>query len=661
MTMVWLLIAVVCLGASGVPGLMAGRRSRLGQYVATFLNVVGSGIGCAAVVVHYAHPASSPMIRIDWGLPLGHFAVGLDDLSALFLVPIFCISALGAIYGLEYWSQGRHPGNGRKLRLCWGLVTAGMASVVLARDAVVFLMAWEVMAISAYFLVCTEENKAQVRDAAWVYLVATHVGTLCLFGFFALFAHATGSFDLWPSLPSGITPGVATGLFVLGAVGFGLKAGIIPLHIWLPGAHANAPSHVSAIMSGVLLKNGIYGLLRVGGMLPHPPVWWGATLLIAGTVSALLGIAFAAGQRDLKRLLAYSSIENVGIITMGIGLALLGRATGHPDWIILGLAGAVLHVLNHSLFKPMLFLGSGSILHAARTREMDLLGGMGKPMPRTFGVFVIGAIAICGLPPLNGFVSELLIYLGLFRTLRPGAGTAGWAALAAPALALVGAMAISSFVKLLGTVFSGSPRSNRAAHAHDPHLPMLLPMVVLAGCCLMIGLYPSALVWFLNRVVDSWLVQAEPTRLPTDLAQYVPFGWLSGMGIALLALVGGACLYFWYWTIRKPVQKGVTWDCGYARPTSRIQYTGSSFTQMLLDLLAWVLWPRKNRPVITSAFPLSAHFFSDLPDPVLDRGLRPSFGAVAWLFGRVRIFQRGPIQVYLLYVMVILLVLLIAA
>jgi len=671
MIIAWLLIAVTCIGVSGVPGLLLGRRSPGGQWIAALLNVVGSSIGCAALVFQHAGTGSPQIIAIPWGLPAGRFAAGIDDLSLLFLFPIFFISALGAVYGLGYWKQARHPGNGRKLRLCWGLMTAAMASVALARDAIVFLIAWEVMALAAYFLANTEENKPQSRDAAWVYLIATHFGTLCLFGFFALLRQANGSFDLWPSNLPAIAPGQATGLFVLGALGFGLKAGLMPLHVWLPGAHANAPSHVSAIMSGVLLKTGVYGLLRVGGLLPHPPVWWGATLLSAGALSALLGIAFAAGQRDLKRLLAYSSIENVGIITLGIGLALLGRSRGHLDWARLGLAGALLHMLNHSLFKPMLFLGSGSVVHAARTREIDLLGGLGKAMPWTFALFVIGAIAICGMPPLNGFVSELLIYLGLFRTLGNSAGVAGgaeWAALAAPALALVGAMAVVTFVKLLGTVFAGSARSTRAAHAHDPRFLMLAPMVVLAGCCLLIGMFPALLASTLDRAAASWGPGAGPMPDLGRIDQDVPFGSLSVMSIALIAMAAGGCACLWMWrrgiARTGPFDKlrtGPTWDCGYARPGPRMQYSGSSFSQTLVAMLSWALWPRTSSPVIKAAFPPATSFNSDLPDPVLDRGLRPAFHSAGRLLTRAHVLQRGPIQVYLLYVVAILLTLLLFA
>jgi hydrogenase-4 component B len=651
----WLLvISVAAVAFSGVPGLLLSRRSALGQWIAAVLSVGGAAVAIAALVVHFVHPESSDALRFEWALPMGAFAIGVDDIGAIFLVPMFLIPALGSCYGLGYWPQRRHVGNGRKLRLCWGLLTAGMSMVVLARDGVLLLVAWEVMALAAFFLVCTEERNLDARDAAWVYLVATHVGTLSLFGFFALLRYATGSFDLWPGGLAGISVNVATGLFVLGVVGFGLKAGIMPLHVWLPGAHANAPSHVSAVMSGVLLKAGVYGLVRVAGLVQGPPVWWGGTLLVAGTVSAVLGIAFAAGQRDLKRLLAYSSIENVGIMVMGIGLATLGRAMGRGDWVVLGLGGSLLHVLNHGLFKPLLFLGAGSVVHAGHTRQMDLLGGLGKRMPGTFVVFVIGAVAICGLPPLNGFVSELILYIGLFKTVV--AGGRGWIGLAAPALAVVGAMAVVSFVKVVGTVFAGSARSARAEGAHDPGVAMLGPMWVLAGCCLVIGVFPGAVVGVLDRAVAGWTGQSTE-----GVAAFLPMGYLTMISLWLVGAVAMGIWLFVRAAANRESRTAGTWDCGYVRPTARMQYTGSSFLQMLVELLGWVLWPKERRPRVRGVFPGAAGFASDVPDVVLDRGLRPGFTLAERAAGRMRVFQRGPIQVYLLYVLAILVLLLLFA
>jgi hydrogenase-4 component B len=660
MMTIWLLvISIVMVAISGCPGLLLSRRGVAGQRIAAVLNVMSSSLGIAGLVLHFAGPEISHQISVPWTLPIGRVDIALDDLSVIFLIPIFLISALGAVYGLSYWSQREHAGNGRKLRLCWGLLTAGMALVVLARDGVLFLMAWEIMALAAFFLVATEDAKREVREAAWVYLVATHVGTLCLFGFFALLRYVTGSFALWPSTLATASPHMATALFILGAVGFGLKAGIMPLHVWLPGAHANAPSHVSAVMSGVLLKTGVYGLVRIAALVPHPPVWWGATLLVAGALSAVLGISFAVGQRDLKRLLAYSSIENVGIIVLGIGLATLGRSLDQPDWVVLGLGGALLHVLNHSFFKPLLFMGAGSILHVTHTREMDHLGGLGNRMPGTFILFLIGAVAITGLPPLNGFVSELFLYIGLFKTAVATSSGWGWVSLAAPALALVGALAVGSFVKLLGAVFAGAPRSLRTAHAHDPDRKMLAPMWILAGCCVLIGVLPARVVGVLDRAIADW---APHTRQPLgSIVSYMPMGWLTAIALALLAAVALGGLWFSRWPATRAARAAGTWDCGYARPTASMQYSGSSLSQMMVDLLAWVLWPRRKPPRINGVFAAPTDFASDIPDVVLDRALLPAFGSAEWLLGWARVIQRGPIQLYLLYVLGILVILLLFA
>jgi formate hydrogenlyase subunit 3/multisubunit Na+/H+ antiporter MnhD subunit len=449
-----------------------------------------------------------------------------------------------------------------------------------------------------------------------------------------------------------------TALFVLAIAGFGLKAGMMPLHVWLPGAHANAPSHVSAMMSGVMLKAGVYGVARAAGLMPHPPVQWGSTLLVIGACSAVVGISFAAAQRDMKRLLAYSSIENVGIMILGIGLATLGRSLDRMDWVVLGLGAALFHVLNHGVFKPLLFMAAGGIVHATGTRDMDRLGGLQRKMPLTFVLSLIGAIAISGLPPLNGFASELLLYVGLFKTVSLSAHWA-WLGLGAPALALAGALAVGAFVKLLGTVFAGSARSGHADHAHDPDATMLAPMAVLAAACVLLGAAPKLLVPLLDRAVAAW---SPRTSTPIEsIAAYVPLGWLTVVALALLAAVISAERWLSRRRMKSPPRAAGTWDCGYARPTPRMQYTGSSFSQMIVQQLAWVLWPRQRPTRITGVFAAPTKFSSDVPDVVLDRGLVPGFRAAEWLLGWARLFQRGPIQMYLLYVLAALVLLLLLA
>jgi len=572
-------------------------------------------------------------------------------------MPVFLISLLGNIYGLGYWKQTEHPQNGRKLRLFYGTMTAGMALLVIAQNSILFLFGWEIMALSAFFLVTTEDNEKDVRETGWIYLVATHVATLCLFALFAVLHAANGSFTLGPLNPETLRPGAATAIFVLALVGFGIKAGIMPLHIWLPSAHAMAPSHVSAMMSGVLIKMGIYGLVRITSFLPHPPREWGILLLGLGVASGVLGVAFAIGQHDLKRLLAYHSIENIGIIVMGLGLALIGRSLDRADWIILGLGGALLHVWNHALFKALLFLSAGSVIHAAHTREIDRLGGLAKVMPRTSLCFLVGAVAICGLPPLNGFVSEFLIYLGLFGTLVNGEGTSfAGASFAVPALALIGALALACFVKVYGAVFLGTARSEHARHAHESPPSMLGPMGVLVACCFLIGLAPLLIAPILQEGVSAWapnLKDAGPR-----LAMLAPLEWITSMGLLLnlAVLLGGVVL--WMRLGRGVVEEGVTWGCGYVAPTPRMQYTSSSFAQMLVGMFGWVLRPRTHHPKDLPLFPPETYFHSEVPDVVLDVVVLPTFRFGAWLFSWCRVFQHGNIQTYLLYIFLALIALL---
>ncbi|HZX96231.1 MAG TPA: proton-conducting transporter membrane subunit, partial [Myxococcales bacterium] len=420
-----LLIAAGCvLTASGVPGLLLRWRSRWGPGIAASATVLGSLVGLAGCALVLGGSGAAA-VSLPSAVPGARLVLAADPLSGFFALPVFVVGALGSLYGLAYWPPAEHPRNGRRLRFCYGLLLGSITFVTLARDGVGFLVAWEAMALSGFFLVTTDARSREARRAGWLYLVFSHAGTLCLIGFFALLASASGGFALRALAPGEIGRGAATAAFLLAFAGFGIKAGAMPLHSWLPAAHAAAPSHVSAVMSGVMLKAGVYGIVRVASVLPSPPVFWGATVLTVGGCSALLAIAFALGQRDLKRLLAYSSIENVGIILLGLGLALVGRSAGRPDWVLLGLAGCLLHVWNHALFKSLLFFGAGSVAHATGTRDLELTGGLARRMPATAGLFLLGALAICGLPPLNGFVSELFVYLGLVRAaIAPGSAWA---------------------------------------------------------------------------------------------------------------------------------------------------------------------------------------------------------------------------------------------
>ncbi|HPS55855.1 MAG TPA: proton-conducting transporter membrane subunit, partial [Sedimentisphaerales bacterium] len=466
---------------------------------------------------------------------------------------------------------------------------------------------------------------------------------------------ATNSFAMIPV--QAIPTDIAGTIFVLSLIGFGFKAGIMPLHVWLPGAHANAPSHVSAVMSGVMLKMGIYGIIRITAMLGITTVWWGCVALTLGVITGVAGIAFAIAQIDIKRMLAYSSIENIGIIMIGLGLAMLGRSLNQPEWIILGMGGALLHVWNHSLFKSLLFMNAGAIIHASQTRNIDQMGGLAKLMPRTMVLFVIGAVAICALPPLNAFASEWLIYSGLFQTLGLY-GKQGFpvAAVAAVPLAMIGAMAVMCFVKILGTVFLGTPRSKSPNNAHDPSPSMMIPMAVLALGCICIGLFPMiAMKWF-DNAVRTWASLPENTILITAAA---PLGWITKMSLVFILLVAIIVLVLKKIVPAKTLRQAGTWGCGYVGQTTRVQYTGSSFSQTLVNLFAFMLWPKNHWPMISGVFPKTTNFKNVVPDAVLDRIVIPAFNLAGRYLPSLRVLQQGQTHFYVLYILIIVIILLI--
>jgi hydrogenase-4 component B len=640
MSAVLALVAIALLALSGVPGLFFGSRSPVGERVATIGIVAGSLVGLGAAGAAMAQPAS---FVHPWPVPGGALAIRMDGLAAIFLVPLFLVAPLGSIYALEYWPQGKHAGNGRKLRVFYGSMSAGIALVIVARNSVLFLAGWETMALSAFLCITTEDELEAVRSSGYVYLVATRVGTLLLFAMFAVLHAQTGSWDFAPP-GRAMTPSAATAVFVLGLLGFGLKAGLMPLHVWLPGAHANAPSHVSALMSGVLIKTGIYGIARVCSFVDRPPLGWGVVLLVGGSISGVLGVAFAIGQHDLKRLLAYHSVENIGIITMGLGVAMLGRAVGSPALVVLGLAGGLLHVWNHALFKSLLFFSAGAVLHATGTREIDHLGGLAKRMPRTAIAFFFGAVAICGLPPLNGFVSELLVYLGLLHGLRE---EPLWvvSAIGVPALALIGALAVACFVKAYGALFLGQARSERTEHARDPGMAMVAPMATLGLACAFIGFAPAAMVPVIRSASSAWTSGVADGGLLGTLA---PLRLLSLAGAALLVLsIAGIALL----AKVADASRGRTWDCGYAAPSRRMQYTSSSFAETLVGFFAWALHPSVHGKAPVGIFPAATTFRSHVPDTVLDRALIPLSSAGARALRWFRWFQHGNIQLYLVYIL----------
>ena len=635
------LLAIALAGLSGIPSILG--RDPDGQGATRMLGLSGlCGLTVAAATLF---GGCAWEIHAAWSLPGASFSLRADPLGAIFLIPVALIPPLLALYGTAYW-RDREQESAPRLRLCFGIATAAITLLCFAANGVLFLMAWEVMAIACYLMVASEDRDPAVREASWIYFVAAHTGNLCLFAAFALLASARGSFDLGP-IPAGWASSPAgSAAFLLFLAGFGFKVGLMPIHVWLPVAHAAAPSHVSAFLSGLITKMGILGLVRIIAWIPDPPLWWGGTLLGFGAISAVLGLAFALVQKDLKRALAYSTIENLGLITLALGLATAGKTLGNGTMVVLAGSGALFHVINHSLFKSMLFLGAGSVQHATGTRSLDRLGGLLKAMPWTGGLFLLGSAAIAGMPPLNGFVSEWLMYLGAFQAL-PGWA---WGAVAILALALAGGLALAAFTRLFGTAFLGEPRAHEARHAHESPRPMLDAMRALGALCILLGLAP----WLILPALERASASLGPGSILPPLHRHAPFGMLS-----LVAGIGILFAWIAWLRIRHTTSRSVgTWDCGFAAPTARIQYTASSFGQILQEPFRWALWPIQQLPRIRGLFPTRSHFAQEVPDPVLERGLSPAFRHSARLLGWLRVLQSGHLPIYLLYITLTLVALL---
>jgi len=580
----------------------------------------------------------------EWrsGFPVGGepLHLRLDGLSALFLALLSAVGGAGAVYGGEYWSDRHYPKSAPRGRAWWCLLVLSMGWVLVSSNGLHFLLGWELFTVSAYFLITLDRARREVRAAGWLYLAASHAGTVCLFAFFASLAARTGSWELGPMREqAGLAP-----LFWLALLGFGVKAGVFPLHVWLPSAHANAPSHVSAILSGVAIKMGIYGIVRFSGWLPVPPAA-GWVVLGLGATGALLGIAFAFAQNDFKRLLAYCSVENVGVILIGVGGALLAAAHGDAPWGRLALAGALLHVWNHGAFKSLLFFGAGSVLHATGTRQMSRLGGLWRVMPWTAGLFALGAVAVAGLPPLNGFVSEWLVYLGLFDAVTGRGPAAGAAMLAAIILGMAGALALASFVKAGAMIFLGAPRTQAAARAHESGWRMRAPMLGLAAMCVLLGLAPVFFWPAVARAVGVWHPAWVPEPAPT------PLFTLGAVHLVLAVGLIATAAWLWRKTQANGLRRGLTWDCAYAAPTPHMQYSSGSFAGVVVPWFAWILQPAVSLRRPRGAFPERALRLEYVPETVLERVLAPAGGIVLRVSTAVRRLQHGRLQSYILYLL----------
>ena len=620
------LAGLAVLAMAAVLSVVGGRRAGPPLFVVTV--VTGAALVAVAALQVLLGGAGW---ELAWPsrLPGGDWRLGLDALSAFFALVIVLAGSCAAIYGVGYFAGAARAGAVRLAHAAVAFLLVALLLVVSARSAVTFLVAWELMALLAFALVMFEFEHAATRRAGFIYLAATHAATLALIAMFVAWGGpgdlsfaALRDATLQPAFPRAL-------VLVLALGGFGVKAGIVPLHFWLPEAHAAAPSHVSALMSGLVIKTGIYGLLRMLLLAGGAPAWFGWLVLLLGITSGVLGVVWALAQHDLKRLLAYHSVENIGIILIGMGAGIIGAAAGLPAVSALGFAGALLHVLNHALFKSLLFLAGGWVARVTGTRDIDALGGLARRLPVTATLFLLASAAIVGLPPLNGFVSEWTVARALAAgATAPGAQRAIVFVLAG--LGLIGGLALACFAKVNGVVFLGRARRELPA-VTDGGLIVVVPMAVLGVACIALGVAPS---------IGLGLAGAAAGGTPIVMQGAGTLSWLTaGLGAALVLawfvqrlLVG-----------RRARITADTWSCAFPALTPRMQYTASSFAEPVLEPF--------GRLTGVDEAPAPGPFTRHAADPVLDGALHPAWIRLRAVADRLSVAWTSRLHVALLWVL----------
>jgi len=627
-----------------------------------------AAVSAVTVIVHMLAPPSGPAtLVLPIGLPWVKAHFRIDQLSAFFLL---VVNLLGAAASWFAWLYGRHEAEPQRVLPFYPLFLAGMGLVAVADDAFVFLVAWEFMSLTSWLLVLATHRNPDTPRAAYLYIVMASAGTIALLLAFGLLAGADGDYSFAAIRARHLSPTLAAGVLFLTLLGAGSKAGLVPLHVWLPLAHPAAPSHVSALMSGVMTKIAIYGMVRIlFDLAAQPQWWWGVVVLTLGGITALLGVLYALMEHDLKRLLAYHTVENIGIIVIGLGLALAFRANRLDALAALALTAALFHVLNHALFKSLLFLGAGAVQTATGERDMERMGGLIHRMPTTAFAFLVGSAAISALPPFNGFVSEWLT----FQAIIEGSLLPQWLLkFAVPVvgamLALAAALAAVCFVKVFGIVFLGRPRSEAAAEAREVGAAMLTPMVVLAGLCVAIGVLPAGVLALLRPTVAA-LVPGGPTPLAgTSWLMLVPLGpeRSSYSGLIVLAavtLLAGTLVFCIHRLASDKLRRSAAWDCGFVDPRPETQYTASSFAQPIRRIFGSVAFAARERiDMPAPGDPRPARFEVTMRDPAWDGIYAPIARAVLVLADRINVTQFLTVRRYLslMFAALVLLLLVVA-
>lgn len=580
---------------------------------------------------------------------LGDVNFVIDPLSAFFVIVISIMSFLGTVYANGYMKPYFDKGMNVSSH-CFFLMMLimSMTMVVTVQNALFFLIVWELMSLSSFFLVIFEGEKKEVISAGIKYLVYMHLSVIFIIAAFVMLNIQSNSLnfaDFAPVLQG--SEQFANIVFFLAFLGFGIKAGFVPFHNWLPDAHPAAPSHVSAIMSGVMIKTGLYGILRILFLIGTPSKCIAYTVFVVALVTALYGILYALAQRDLKKLLAYSSIENIGIIGLGIGLGMIGLAYGNQLVAMLGFAGGILHILNHSIFKELMFFGAGSVYNRTHTRDMEVLGGLIKKMPNTASLFIIGAAAISGLPPFNGFISEFLIYFGMLKgTLGSNIALLITLILAMAGLAMVGTMAMLCFTKAASITFLGQPRNEEIYNHVEKDVPkcMWVPMALLAVAALAIGMMPQVFVALIMGPI-SMFVNVSNAVVPMTVLTMMQILSICFFILAVLIIA----LYAYKMLAHKKVTEHTTWGCGYNRGNAHVQYTGASYVSLFLSTLKPLFKRVTHIKKPKELFPKEAHYEQDIEDIEEAYIVKPLIKWDEKLLSKFERIQSGNIQQYIAY------------
>ncbi len=635
----------------------------LGVLLIPFLGVRGKGIVTLVLLSLNIAISSYPGIlsltgeTVSFILP-GSFATGpipirIDALSGWFMLIVNLIFLTGGMYGYFYLKAYRKRENSLTLHYIVFLFQhAALISICGIQNSFVFLIAWEILALTSFILIIFEhENQVTIR-AGINYLIQAHFSIVFLMLGFIWVINKTNSYDFQAiTTYSASLPGPASLiLFLVFFAGFAIKAGFVPFHTWLPYAHPAAPSHISGMMSGIVIKTGIYGLFRILLVVKTDYVMAGYVILIISVLSGLYGVMLAIIQHNLKKLLAYHSIENIGIIGIGIGIGCIGLGSGNQLLATLGFAGALLHTLNHALFKSLLFYTAGNVYQAVHTMEIEKLGGLIKKMPQTALLFLIASLAICGIPPFNGFISEFILYTGLYHWLSGGTLFSMLAAIfSAIGLAAIGGLAIICFTKAFGVIFLGTERYSNVGNPKEVSFAQLFPTYLLASVIIMIGIYPTLFIQILSLPVSlytgtqSLLTEPLQGKLPETLQSVSKASWI------LILLIAGIYMVRKYVINHSIQKKGSTWGCGYLAPTARQQYTASSFVRTYSKLFGPALLVDKEEEILQGVFPGKVKYHTHAYDKVEKWLIDPILKLNKNFMGRFVFFNNGKLQFYILY------------